>query len=76
MTNTDLPSSQQPFVTRVDARRCEVMVNGEIISALLRGKLFEDIGSDKNPVTVGDYVDLSRTGDDWAIFIRTEQTVP
>ncbi|MDG1405851.1 MAG: ribosome small subunit-dependent GTPase A [Planctomycetota bacterium] len=67
MTNTDLPSSQQPFVTRVDARRCEVMVDGEIVSALLRGKLFEDIGSDKNPVTVGDYVDLSRTGDDWAI---------
>jgi ribosome biogenesis GTPase len=67
MPNPDLPSSQQPFVTRVDARQCEVMVNGEIISALLRGKLFENLGDDKNPVTVGDYVEVSREGHDWAI---------
>jgi putative ribosome biogenesis GTPase RsgA len=67
MTNTDLPSAPQPFVTRVDARQCEVMVDGEIINALLRGKLFENLGDDKNPVTVGDYVEVSREGNDWAI---------
>ncbi|MFT7517266.1 MAG: ribosome biogenesis GTPase [Myxococcota bacterium] len=43
------------------------MVDGEIISALLRGKLFENLDGDKNPVTVGDYVELSREGNDWAI---------
>jgi len=54
-------------VVRVDARQCEVLLDGEIRPAMLRGRLFEDRGEDRSPVAVGDHVRLGIEGDDLAI---------
>lgn len=56
-----------PFVVRVDARQCEVMVDGEVRQARMRGRLFENRGIDKAPVAVGDRVVLSGGASDLAI---------
>jgi ribosome biogenesis GTPase len=50
-------------VLRADARVCHVEIDGRIVVAALRGKLFEERGPQKNPIAVGDFVkvDLSET---------------
>ena len=48
------------LVMRVDARVCQVLVDGENVQARLRGRLFEKKGEDRSPVAVGDRVRLSR----------------
>lgn len=60
-------SSDSPLVVRVDARQCDILVDGEPKQARLRGRLFEERGIDKVPVAVGDRVVLGGEGDDLAI---------
>ncbi|MEM6567016.1 MAG: ribosome small subunit-dependent GTPase A [Planctomycetota bacterium] len=50
-------------VVRVDAKVVHVDVGGEVVLAALRGSLFEDLRGRKNPVAVGDFVRLDRSGD-------------
>ncbi|MFT7484208.1 MAG: ribosome biogenesis GTPase [Candidatus Paceibacteria bacterium] len=45
-------------VVRVDAKVCHVELEGEVIHAAPRGLLFEDLKGVKNPVAVGDWVNL------------------
>lgn len=47
---------REGLVTRVDARRCEVVLGGEPVLAAIAGRLFEAPGEDKVPVAVGDRV--------------------
>lgn len=54
-------------VMRLDAKVAHVDVDGEVRHCALRGKLFEDLGELKNPVTVGDWVDVDPTGDPQSI---------
>lgn len=61
------PTTEAALVVRVDARQCEVLTDGEVRPALLRGRLFEDRGVDKSPVAVGDRVTLAEEGEDLAI---------
>jgi ribosome biogenesis GTPase len=49
-------------VVRTDAKVCHVDVDGEIILAAPRGILFDRANSQKNPVAVGDWVELERAG--------------
>ena len=67
MNPADTPRSNTALVVRVDARQCEVLLDGDIRPALLRGRLFEERGSDKSPVAVGDSVTISYENDDIAI---------
>ena len=50
-------------IVRVDARQCEVLVDGETdpLPAHMRGKIFAGRSEDKTPVAVGDVVDLERS---------------
>ena len=50
-------------VLRVDAKVCLVDVDGEEILAVPRGTLFESLGDQKNPIAVGDFVEVSLDGD-------------
>jgi ribosome biogenesis GTPase len=50
-------------VVRVDAKVCHVDLGGERILAAPRGTLFEDRTTIKNPITVGDMVEVSLEGD-------------
>jgi len=50
-------------VVRVDAKVCVVDLGGEQVQATPRGSLFEDLGGQKNPIAVGDMVELSSDGD-------------
>jgi ribosome biogenesis GTPase len=45
-------------VIQVDAKQVHVELDGKVQPAALRGGLFEDLGRAKNPVAVGDYVEL------------------
>jgi ribosome biogenesis GTPase len=56
-----LEPPREGLVVRVDARQCEVRLDGEdeVRPAVLRGRLFEERGEDKMPVAVGDRVMLS-----------------
>ena len=54
-------------VLRVDAKVCHVDVYGVVRHCAVRGKLFEDLGRAKNPVTVGDRVQVDPTGDPQSI---------
>ncbi|MHC4380782.1 MAG: ribosome small subunit-dependent GTPase A [Planctomycetota bacterium] len=63
----DALPNDTPMVVRVDARQCEVLLDGEIRQARMRGRLFEERSQDKAPVAVGDRVVLSREGPDLAI---------
>lgn len=54
-------------VVRVDARRCEIALDGETLAAPLRGRLFEEPGEDKVPVAVGDRVRLRQEADGPAV---------
>lgn len=68
MSGTTNPNSNDtPLVVRVDARQCEVLVDGEVRQARMRGRLFENRGIDKAPVAVGDDVILSGGATDLAI---------
>jgi ribosome biogenesis GTPase len=50
-------------VVRTDAKVCHVDIEGRIVQAAPRGKLFEDLGPRRNPVAVGDQVRLELEGD-------------
>lgn len=50
-------------VVRADAKVFHVDVDGQVILAAPRGKLFEELGKRKNPVAVGDLVELDRSTD-------------
>ncbi|MDP7062729.1 MAG: ribosome small subunit-dependent GTPase A [Planctomycetota bacterium] len=67
MESSHAPCSSTALVVRVDARQCEVLLDGEVRAALLRGRLFEERGIDKSPVAVGDLVTISYEKDDIAI---------
>lgn len=54
-------------VMRLDAKVAHVDVDGEVRLCATRGKLFENLGTAKNPVTVGDWVDVDPTGDPQSI---------
>ena len=54
-------------VVRVDAKVCHVDIDGEIVQAAPRGSLFENLGVQRNPIAVGDFVQLSTDGDPVAI---------
>jgi ribosome biogenesis GTPase len=63
-------------VNRVDAKVCHVDIDGEVRHCATRGKLFEALGNVKNPVAVGDWVDVDPTGDPQsieAVHTRTNQ---
>jgi ribosome biogenesis GTPase len=45
-------------VIQVDAKQVIVNLNGTVQPAALRGGLFEDLGRSKNPVAVGDWVEI------------------
>lgn len=45
-------------VVRADAKVFHVDVDGRVLLAAPRGKLFEDLGGRKNPVAVGDLIEL------------------
>jgi ribosome biogenesis GTPase len=49
-------------VVRTDAKVCHVDVEGEVVLAAPRGILFDPAGEQKNPVAVGDWVELDRSG--------------
>ena len=61
---TDLRTGR---VVRVDAKVCHVEVEGKVIHAALRGRLFEDLQGRKNPIAVGDLVRVSLDGDPVAL---------
>jgi ribosome biogenesis GTPase len=67
MESSPAPRSTTALVVRVDARQCEVLLDGEERAALLRGRLFEERRIDKSPVAVGDHVTISYENDDIAI---------
>ena len=50
-------------VLRMDAKVCHVEVNGEVVLAAPRGALFENLQGVKNPVSVGDHVEIDPSGD-------------
>jgi ribosome biogenesis GTPase len=50
-------------IVRVDAKVCRVEIDGEEMLAAPRGTLFEDLGEFKNPIAVGDLVEVSIEGD-------------
>ena len=64
----DAPQQTQPGrVLRVDAKVCHVQVEAGVIQASPRGHLFEDLAGRKNPIAVGDFVDVTLEGDPVAI---------
>jgi ribosome biogenesis GTPase len=56
-------SGTKGLVLRVDAKVCHVDVDGQRVTLPLRGRLFEERGSSKNPVAVGDRVLLGTDGE-------------
>ena len=50
-------------VLRGDARVYHVELNGKVVQAAPRGRLFEELGDVRTPVTVGDWVVLTESGD-------------
>ncbi|MGA1523941.1 MAG: hypothetical protein ACO4CZ_08235, partial [Planctomycetota bacterium] len=56
-------SGTKGLVLRVDAKVCHVDVDGQRVTLPLRGRLFEERGSSKNPVAVGDRVRLGTDGE-------------
>ncbi|MAG63791.1 hypothetical protein CMO84_09745, partial [Candidatus Woesearchaeota archaeon] len=64
----DAPQQTQPGrVLRVDAKVCHVQVEAGVIQASPRGHLFENLEGRKNPIAVGDFVDVSLEGTPVAI---------
>lgn len=62
-----VPPSHEGTVVRVDARAAEVDLDGEVVQARLRGRLFEERGEDQVPLAVGDRVRVHRERDEVAI---------
>ena len=59
--------TQSGRVLRVDAKVCHVQVEAGVIQASPRGHLFENLEGRKNPIAVGDFVDVSLEGNPVAI---------
>lgn len=49
-------------VVRTDAKVCHVQIEGETLLAAPRGALFENLGHQKNPIAVGDFVEIETSG--------------
>ncbi|MEZ5980411.1 MAG: ribosome small subunit-dependent GTPase A [Planctomycetota bacterium] len=66
---SDGAASEPPVgrVLRGDARAFDVLLDGRVVRAAPRGRLFEELGDLKNPVAVGDLVQLSPDGDPMGI---------
>ena len=60
-------SASEGTVVQVDAKQVLVDLEGEVVPAALRGTLFEDLGSTKNPVAVGDRVRLDEDAEGPAV---------
>jgi ribosome biogenesis GTPase / thiamine phosphate phosphatase len=60
-----MSTSTQPTgrVIRTDAKVCHVHVDGRVVLAAPRGKLFEERSLQKNPVAVGDFVRVDLSSD-------------
>jgi ribosome biogenesis GTPase len=58
------------LVVRIDAKQCQVEVGSEVLTATLRGRLFENRGQQTQPLAVGDRVRLLRSADGGAIEER------
>jgi ribosome biogenesis GTPase len=58
-----MPEIRQGRVVRVDAKVCHVDLDGEIVQAAPRGTLFDERREVKNPVAVGDLVEVDLAGD-------------
>lgn len=56
-------STRVGVVVRVDAKVCHVQIEGERVQAAPRGTLFEELRDRKNPIAVGDRVEVSIEGD-------------
>lgn len=54
---------QRGVVLRMDAKVCHVEVDGKVVLAAPRGALFENLAGVKNPVAVGDHVEIDPAGD-------------
>jgi len=54
-------------VIRTDAKVCHIDLDGEVIQAAPRGSLFENLEGKKNPIAVGDIVDIDPNGNPAAI---------
>ncbi len=54
-------------VIRTDAKVCHIDLDGEVILAAPRGSLFEDLKGKKNPIAVGDMVDVDASSNPAAI---------
>lgn len=50
------------LVVRIDAKRCHVEVDGEVLLLSPRGKLFREKGRSRNPIAVGDRVRVTLDG--------------
>lgn len=63
------PPGREALVVRVDARQCEVVLDGEqeVRPVRMRGRLWEARSHDKSPVAVGDRVLLASEEDSDAI---------
>ncbi|MFO1053493.1 MAG: ribosome small subunit-dependent GTPase A [Planctomycetota bacterium] len=62
-----MQSKSTGIVLRIDAKICQVEVDGQRVQVPLRGRLFEDRGRERNPVAVGDRVTLGTAADGLAI---------
>lgn len=54
---------QRGVVLRMDAKVCHVEIDGKVVLAAPRGALFENLAGVKNPVAVGDHVEIDPAGD-------------
>ena len=61
-----MPELSQGRVVRTDAKVCHVEVGGKILLCAPRGKLFEGLAQ-KNPVAVGDLVEVDLSGNPCAV---------
>ncbi|MFQ5504928.1 MAG: ribosome small subunit-dependent GTPase A [Planctomycetota bacterium] len=50
------------LVVRIDAKRCHVEVDDEVLLLSPRGRLFRDKGPSRNPIAVGDRVSVTLDG--------------
>lgn len=64
---TSPPSTVTGTVLRIDARSCQVEVNGRELRVPLRGRLFETDTTEKRPVAVGDRVRVRLEGEEGVI---------
>ena len=57
-----MSSSREGRVVRMDAKVCHVDLDGDVVQAAPRGKIFDDLSVRKNPIAVGDWVRVDVEG--------------